>query len=124
MVHSWFPKSCEFNTTDIHIFKTRSAFDMETFAMQLLDPSGYYRNFVSNKVRMDGRAFSDLRRIVISGGDFNAQPSCGSSLIRWGETAVACGITIQIGTPCQQSPDCGDLGSVGCDLLLNTWPCC
>jgi exosome complex RNA-binding protein Rrp42 (RNase PH superfamily) len=82
------------------------------FAAQHLDPEGYYREFVKNGVRVDGRSFSDLRRISVGAGDFSTSSKFGSSLIHIGETKIACGVSVLVGTPSQQYPDSGDIGKL------------
>ena len=85
---------------------------MADFAvMQQLDPVGYYRQFTKNGVRLDGRGFSDIRLTSVGAGDFSTSSTYGSSLVHIGETKVACSISVLIGTPSQQYPGSGDVGT-------------
>lgn len=78
--------------------------------VQQLNPVGFYREFIKNGVRVDGRGFSDLRCISVGAGDFSTSSTYGSSLVHIGETKIACSVSVLVGTPTQQSPDSGDVG--------------
>lgn len=78
---------------------------------QRIDPADYYRNFIKNGVRIDGRSFSDLRCVAVGGSDFNCLSECGSSLVHFGNTKVACSISVLVGTPSQLNPSSGDIGT-------------
>ena len=90
---------------------------------QRIDPAVYYREFIKNGVRIDGRSFSDLRRVAIGGSDFTCLSECGSSLVHFGSTKVACSVSVLVGTPSQLNPSSGDIGTycfpVGQGLTIN-----
>ena len=75
-----------------------------------LNPVGYYREFIKNGVRADGRSFIDIRRVAVGTGDHSTSSTIGSSLVHVGETKVSCTVSVLVGTPSQQSPGSGDLG--------------
>jgi exosome complex RNA-binding protein Rrp42 (RNase PH superfamily) len=77
---------------------------------QRIDPVDYYRTFIKNGVRIDGRSFSDLRCVAVGGSDFTCLSECGSSLVHFGNTKVACSISVLVGTPSQLNPSSGDIG--------------
>ena len=78
---------------------------------QRIDPAVYYREFIKNGVRIDGRSFSDLRCVAVGGNDFSCSSECGSSLVHFGNTKVACSISVLVGTPSQLNPSSGDIGT-------------
>ena len=78
---------------------------------QRIDPTVYYREFIKNGVRIDGRSFSDLRCIAVGGSDFTSLSECGSSLVHFGNTKIACSVSILVGTPSQLHPSSGDIGT-------------
>lgn len=78
---------------------------------QRIDPAVYYREFIKNGVRIDGRSFSDLRCVAVGGNDFSCSSECGSSLVHFGNTKVACSISVLVGTPSQLDPSSGDIGT-------------
>jgi hypothetical protein len=79
--------------------------------VQQLNPVGYHREFIKNGVRVDGRGFTDLRRITVGAGEFSSS-TYGSSLVHIGETKIACSVSVLIGTPSQQCPGSGDVGKL------------
>jgi exosome complex RNA-binding protein Rrp42 (RNase PH superfamily) len=86
--------------------------------IQQLDPVGYFRKFVKNGVRVDGRGFLDLRCVAVGGGDFSTSSGYGSSLVHIGETKVACSISVLVGTPSQLFPASGDIGTL---IIERSW---
>jgi exosome complex RNA-binding protein Rrp42 (RNase PH superfamily) len=74
-----------------------------------LDRSTYFRSFLNHDVRIDGRKFSAMRNVSVKTGTISS-PSCyGSALASIGGTNFSSGVTLQIGTPSYQRPDCGDI---------------
>jgi exosome complex RNA-binding protein Rrp42 (RNase PH superfamily) len=86
--------------------------------IQQLDPVGYFRKFIKNGVRVDGRGFLDLRCVAVGGGDFSTSSGYGSSLVHIGETKVACSISVLVGTPSQLYPASGDIGTF---IIERSW---
>lgn len=68
-------------------------------------------------MRIDGRSFLDLRRMAIGAGNYSTFSTYGSSLVHIGDTKVACSIEVLVGTPSQQYPDSGDMGTIGSHLI-------
>ena len=79
---------------------------------QQLNPTGYFREFTKNGIRVDGRGFLDHRHTAVGAGNFSTSSTYGSSLVHIGETKVACSISVLIGTPSQQHPGSGDVGMI------------
>ena len=95
-----------------------------SLALKQLDPRAFENEFIKNGIRSDGRCFTDLRRVVVGAGNTTSTSqstltSCGESLVHIGATAVACTISVLVGTPCSQHPDSGDL-----DIDVSLWPIC
>lgn len=55
-----------------------------------LHPIKYYRDYLSQNIRPDGRGFTDFRPIVLNVGSINTAD--GSSIAKVGNTTVVCGI--------------------------------
>jgi exosome complex component RRP43 len=81
------------------------------FALKNLYPSEHYRSFFKKLVRPNSRRISEYREIKMTSGLYSqSEKTYGSSLIQLGESKVACGITIMIGTPSTSTPKQGDIG--------------
>lgn len=91
--------------------------------LRQLNPVDYYREFIKNGVRADGRSFSDLRRVAVGTGDHSTSSAYGSSLAHIGETKVSCNVSVLVGTPSQQNPGSGDLGSSFSISLPRVYSC-
>lgn len=113
----------------------------EIFALKHLDPINYYASFIKQGVRPDAysRGLADLQPVSVTVGTFSpstpsatashtakssslspfsSSSSCvGSSLVQWGDTKVACGVNIMIGTPSPMLPDHGDI-----EFNVCLWP--
>lgn len=78
-------------------------------AFQALDPENFYRKFVSQGVRPDGRSHLGQRPIHISTGVLTADHVVSSALVRMGGTKFVGAATLQIGIPADATPSCGDI---------------
>lgn len=83
---------------------------MEVEAFQRLDPENFYRRFVQNGVRPDGRELRAVRPISVDVGVLSEGNVEASALVGLGSTKVLAGITLQVGHPSESAPMCGMLG--------------
>ena len=83
---------------------------MEVEAFQRLDPENFYRRFVKNGVRPDGREPRAVRPISVDVGVLSEERVRSSALVGLGSTKVLAGITLQVGRPSESTPMCGMLG--------------
>lgn len=70
-----------------------------------IHPAKYYRDYLSNNIRPDGRKFMSFRPAIINVGTVSTAE--GSAVIRIGKTAVVCGIKAELATPTATEPDRG-----------------
>lgn len=85
---------------------------MEVEAFQRLDPENFYRRFLNNGVRPDGREMRAVRPISVDVGVLSEERVACSALVGLGATKVLAGITLQIGQPSESTPTCGMLGKL------------
>lgn len=81
------------------------------------DDAEYYRSFIKNSIRPDGRKFTQYRRLAVKTGAISAPNVYGSAQVQIDKTIVLCGINIMVGSPSMADPEKGDLGendSNGC----------
>uniref|UniRef100_A0A182VKR7 alpha-glucosidase n=1 Tax=Anopheles merus TaxID=30066 RepID=A0A182VKR7_ANOME len=90
-----------------------SAFEVITSSMQtnyidgLLHPVKYYKDYLENNIRPDGRELEELRPLAIS---FDVIKSAdGSAIVKVGNTTVVCGIKAELATPNALAPGHGFL---------------
>ena len=74
------------------------------------DDVEYYRSFIKNSIRPDGRKFSEYRRLAVRQGFVTAPNVYGSAQVQINNTIVVCGINIMVGSPSMADPNKGDLG--------------
>ncbi|RKP10858.1 exosome complex component RRP43-like protein [Thamnocephalis sphaerospora] len=79
------------------------AFSAETF--KRVQPSEYYRKFLEQDVRPDGRAFSQFRKTILNAGCIST--ANGSAVVRIGDTTVVCGIKAEVAEPTLDQPAAG-----------------
>ncbi|KAG0227087.1 Exosome complex component RRP43 [Actinomortierella wolfii] len=84
---------------------TSSTFTFSAAAFQRLHPAEYFRKFVSQGVRPDGRLLNGFRpttvhRSVVSTAN-------GSAMVRVGGTTVVCGIKAEVAEPTLEAQDEG-----------------
>ncbi|XP_052860096.1 exosome complex component RRP43-like [Anopheles cruzii] len=79
--------------------------DVKTF--KLIHPVKYYKDYLENNIRPDGRELEDLRPLAIS---FDAiKGADGSSIVKIGNTTVVCGIKAELSAPKPLEPTLGFL---------------
>lgn len=81
---------------------------------ETLHPKEFYRKFLEASVRPCGRGLSTARRANVSWGSL--QCADGSSIARVGNTTVACGLKLEVGTPEATAPKTGRLAV---DVILS-----
>ncbi|KAM6496359.1 Ribosomal protein S5 domain 2-type fold [Amanita muscaria] len=74
---------------------------------QRLHPRVYLERFVAEKIRPDGREFSDWRQASVNLGSISTAD--GSALVRLGSTTVVCGVKAEIAEPELERPHEGYL---------------
>ncbi|XP_035892439.1 exosome complex component RRP43-like isoform X1 [Anopheles stephensi] len=79
--------------------------DLKTF--KLLHPVKYYKDYLENNIRPDGRELEDLRPLAISFGVINSAD--GSAIVKLGNTTVVCGIKAELAAPKALEPRQGFL---------------
>ncbi len=86
-------------------------FDLGIFAIKKLNPRLYYKSFISNGIRPDGRGFRTRRKIISSLGEIKkSETIIGSCILSLGYTRLSAVITYQIGVPSIDEPLFGSLG--------------
>lgn len=65
-------------------------------AFRKIYPEEYYRKFLEQNVRPDGRGLTSVRKTVITLGSLN-QSADGSAFVKIGSTTCVCGIRTEIG---------------------------
>jgi exosome complex component RRP43 len=90
---------------------------MEPSAIHKIQPRQYYRKFLEAGVRPSGRALADWRKTEIS--EVSSRHAESLSLARIGNTAVMCGIKLEVGTPHATYPKAGRM-----EVQLTLKPIC
>eukprot|EP01027_Heterolobosea_sp_BB2_P004989 GEZU01007675.1.p1 GENE.GEZU01007675.1~~GEZU01007675.1.p1 ORF type:complete len:180 (+),score=13.68 GEZU01007675.1:151-690(+) len=80
---------------------------MEYNAFRKIHPVEFYRKFLSQGLRPDGRVLTKLRKTVISAGSISTAE--GSGMVKIGNTSVLCGIKAEVGVPSTEEPNQGKL---------------
>uniref|UniRef100_A0A182JYU8 Ribosomal RNA-processing protein 43 n=1 Tax=Anopheles christyi TaxID=43041 RepID=A0A182JYU8_9DIPT len=79
--------------------------DLKTF--KLLHPIKYYKDYLENNIRPDGRELEELRPLAIS---FDVIKSAnGSAIVKVGNTTIVCGIKAELTAPNPLEPQQGFL---------------
>ncbi|KAI1318751.1 Exosome complex component RRP43 [Mortierella claussenii] len=86
---------------------TSPAFTFSASTFQKLHPSEYFRNFVSQGVRPDGRLLNSFRPTTVHYGVITT--ANGSAMVRIGGTTVVCGVKAEVAEPKLDSPKEGYL---------------
>ncbi|KAF9972942.1 Exosome complex component RRP43 [Actinomortierella ambigua] len=84
---------------------TSSTFTFSAAAFQRLHPAEYFRKFVSQGVRPDGRLLSGFRPTTVHKSVVST--ANGSSMVRVGGTTVVCGIKAEVAEPKLEAQDEG-----------------
>lgn len=86
-------------------------------AFRRINPVEYYRKFVSQDVRPDGRRLLDMRNPHVQTGPITTAD--GSAVARIGRTAVMAAVHLEVTSPGIHSPNLGDI-----DIKISLWPLC
>lgn len=84
------------------------AFTFSASTFQKLHPAEYFRKFISQGVRPDGRLLTGFRPTTVHHGVIST--ANGSAMVRVGGTTVVCGVKAEVAEPKLDSPDQGYLG--------------
>ncbi|GJJ68337.1 exosome complex component RRP43 [Entomortierella parvispora] len=83
------------------------AFTFSASTFQKLHPAEYFRKFISQGVRPDGRLLTGFRPTTVHYGVIST--ANGSAMVRVGGTTVVCGVKAEVAEPRLDSPDQGYL---------------
>ncbi|KAG0006878.1 Exosome complex component RRP43 [Modicella reniformis] len=83
------------------------AFTFSASTFQKLHPTEYFRKFVSQGVRPDGRLLNSFRPTTVHQGVITT--ANGSAMVRIGGTTVVCGVKAEVAEPKLDAPDQGYL---------------
>ncbi|KAF5296261.1 hypothetical protein FQA39_LY12598 [Lamprigera yunnana] len=72
-----------------------------------LHPTKFYRDYLNQNIRPDGRLLSKFRPVIINTGSISTGD--GSALIRIGKTTIVCGIKAELAQPKVEKPYYGYL---------------
>ncbi|KAF9113973.1 Exosome complex component RRP43 [Mortierella sp. AM989] len=86
---------------------TSPAFTFSASTFQKLHPAEFFRNFISQGVRPDGRLLSSFRPTTVHYGVITT--ANGSAMVRIGGTTVVCGVKAEVAEPKLDAPDQGYL---------------
>lgn len=79
-----------------------------------MEPLEYYRRFLKENCRPDGRELGEFRTTTVNIGSISTAD--GSALVKLGNTTVICGIKAEFAAPPTDAPDKGYV-DFGLDLL-------
>jgi len=68
-------------------------------------PLEYYKHFLKENIRPDGRALSEFRKTMLNIGTITT--ACGSAVLKLGNTMVVCGIKAELAEPTPENPNKG-----------------
>lgn len=74
---------------------------------KISQPYEYYKKFLKQDVRPDGRELGEIRSTVLSIGSIKTAD--GSALVKLGNTTIVCGIKCELATPKSENPKDGFL---------------
>ncbi|XP_055384299.1 exosome complex component RRP43-like [Condylostylus longicornis] len=74
---------------------------------KLIYPVKYYRDYLINDIRPDGREFDKFRPIALNIGSINTAD--GSAIVKIGNTNIVCGIRAELAKPKAETPESGFL---------------
>lgn len=69
---------------------------------KVAQPLEYYKHFLKENIRPDGRGLSEFRQSLLNIGTINT--SFGSAVFKLGRTMVVCGITAELAEPTAENP--------------------
>eukprot|EP00750_Incisomonas_marina_P026753 INCI5942.3.p2 GENE.INCI5942.3~~INCI5942.3.p2 ORF type:complete len:293 (+),score=58.12 INCI5942.3:740-1618(+) len=90
---------------------------MDALAYAKLHPKAFHRKFIEKGVRPDRRQLLEYRDIKISTG--SVATADASALVRLGDSAVLCGIKLEVKAPEHNTPEAGEV-----DIKVQAWPLC
>ncbi|KAF0974390.1 hypothetical protein FDP41_006422 [Naegleria fowleri] len=77
-------------------------FQLDAEAFRKVHPLEFYKKFLPEGIRPDGRSLNMIRESLISSGSLR---NCeGSSLVKTGNTSVVCGIKAEVMIPTEEAP--------------------
>jgi exosome complex component RRP43 len=94
-----------------------SAVERRAASFEAVHPEDYYQRFIAQGIRPDGRALGGCRALSVSAG--HVSTAVGSALARCGRTSAVAAVTLQVGTPLEATPECGDI-----DVQVHLGPLC
>lgn len=68
-------------------------------------PLEYYRKFLEENIRPDGRDLLEFRKTILNVGSISTAE--GSALVKLGNTTVVCGVKAEFAVPSQENPNHG-----------------
>jgi len=68
-------------------------------------PLEYYKHFLKENIRPDGRRLMEFRKTLLNIGTVNT--AYGSAILKLGHTMVSCGITAELAEPSAERPNIG-----------------
>ena len=86
-------------------------------SFEAVHPEDYYQRFIAQGIRPDGRTLGGCRALSVSAG--HVSTAVGSALARCGRTSAVAAVTLQVGTPLEATPGCGDI-----DVQVHLGPLC
>lgn len=84
------------------------AFTFSASTFQKLQPTEFFRKFVSQGVRPDGRLLNSFRPTTVHQGVITT--ANGSAMVRIGGTTVVCGVRAEVAEPKLDTLDQGYIG--------------
>ena len=75
---------------------------METETFARIHPQEFYRKFLEQSVRPDGRNLTTSRAAIVAGAAIKSAD--GSAMAKIGNTTVVCGIKLEVGVPPATAP--------------------
>ncbi|KAK2153306.1 hypothetical protein LSH36_301g02012 [Paralvinella palmiformis] len=73
--------------------------------VKIAQPVEYFRKFLEQDTRPDGRALAEVRPVMLNVGSITTAE--GSALVKLGNTAVLCAIKAELTVPKDDAPKCG-----------------
>ncbi|PSN53587.1 Exosome complex component RRP43 [Blattella germanica] len=94
----------EFKISMLTILLSKNLWNMAA-SYKTIHPVKYYRDFLAQEVRPDGRGLQKFRPISINVGSITTAD--GSAIAKIGNTTVVCGIKAELATPKAEEPNLG-----------------
>ncbi|XP_033631740.1 exosome complex component RRP43-like [Asterias rubens] len=73
--------------------------------LKTAQPVEYYRTFIKEDIRPDGRELGEIRPTILNVGSITTAD--GSALVKLGNTTCICGVKAEFCTPEEDQPKCG-----------------